>query len=283
MKVAFVTDSACGVSPNEMRERGIYCIPLQIVFVDQDKTLLDFVETSNEEIYQLIREGQMMTTSIPPLGLIEETFNEIKSKGYEAVFCIPINVGLSSAYNAYRLAAENVGLKFIHVDIYTTAAMQNYCITLAHKMYKDGVDIEEIIKKIQEIGSTGLTLVLPNDLNHLKRGGRLTPLAATLAGLLKINPILKIDASSEGKIDVFDKVRTYNKAVERMVSEVESRNIDESYKLCVATSGDIEHGEFVKARLAEKFPHHDIEILDLVSVISVHTGVGCVGIQAFKK
>ncbi len=62
MKVAFVTDTSCGVSPEEMKKRGIICIPLQIVFVDQDETLLDFVDTTNDEIYQLIRQGQRLTT-----------------------------------------------------------------------------------------------------------------------------------------------------------------------------------------------------------------------------
>lgn len=283
MKVAFVTDTSCGVSPAEMKKKDIICIPLQIVFVDQDKTLLDFVDTSNEEIYKLIREEQRMTTSIPPLGLIEKIFDDIKKQGYDTVFCIPINTGLSSAYNAYRLAAENIGLKFIHVDIYTTACMQKYCIELAHKMYTEGVPMDDIIAKIKDIGDHGLTLVMPGDLDHLKRGGRLTPLAATLAGLLKIKPILKIDKSCLGKIDVFDKVRTYNKAVDRMVQELVNRKIDESYMIYVANSDTLEQAEYVRDRLKEQFPNHEIEICDLVSVISVHTGCECVGIQAFKK
>ncbi len=283
MKVAFVTDTACGVSPEKMMRDGIYCIPLQIVFVDEEKTLLDFVDTNNRQIYDYIRQGKRMSTSIPPLGVIEKVFKNIKKDGYDAVFCIPINTGLSSAYNAYRLAAENIGLIFYHIDIYTTSCMQNYCIHLAYQMYQEGKKIEEIVEKVQEIGDTGLTLVLPNDLAHLKKGGRLTPLAATLAGLLKIKPILKIDKSCEGKIDVFDKVRTYNKAVDRMVDEVVRRDVDESYKLFVAHSDGLEHAQLVHDKLQEKFPNHEIEICDLVSVISVHTGCDCIGIQAFKK
>lgn len=283
MKVAFVTDSSCGFSPEDMSKVGIYCIPLQIVFMDQEKTLLDFVETTNAEIYSLIRNENRMTTSLPPLGLIENIFNEIKEKGYDAVFCIGINPGLSSAFNAYRLAAENVGLKHYHVDISTTACMENYCIRLAKQLYDEGCEMNEIIARVQNIGDTGLTLVLPTDLNHLKRGGRLTPFAATMAGLLKIKPILKIDKSCDGKIDIFDKVRTLNKAIDRMVDELVARNVDESYMIYVASSDDIKTAEFVKERLLLKFPNHNIEICDLVSVISVHTGCDCVGIQAFKK
>ncbi len=215
--------------------------------------------------------------------LIEKLFNDIKKEGYDTVFCVPINPGLSSAYNAYRLAAENIGLKFIHVDIYTTACMQRYCIELAYKMYHEGVAMDEIIAKIQSIGETGMTMVLPNDLDHLKRGGRLTPLAATLAGLLKIKPIMKIDKSCEGRVDVFSKIRTYNKAIDRMVQELVDRGIDDSYMLYVAHSNDMEHAQYLRDKMNEKFPNHQIEICDLVSVISVHTGCDCVAYQAFKK
>ena len=283
MNVAFVTDSSCGLAPDEMMKEGIYCIPLQIVFMDQDKTLLDFVETTNKEVYQLIRNGQRMTTSLPPLGLIENTFEEIKNKGFDTVFCIGINPGLSSAYNAYRLAAENIGLKFMHIDIYTTSCMQKYCISLANKLYHEGVALEEIIEKIKNIAETGMTLVLPSDLDHLRRGGRLTPMAATLAGLLKIKPILKIDKTCLGKIDIFDKIRTYNRAVDRMVKELVERGVDDSYAIYVANSDDLEQAIHVKEQLQLQFPNHDIQICDLVSVISVHTGCGCIGIQAFKK
>lgn len=283
MKVAFVADTACGVSPQELKKLGIYCIPLQIVLVDQNKTLLDFVDTSNEEIYELIKEGQMMTTSVPPIGVIEETFAQIKREGYDAVFCMTINPGLSSAYNAFRLGAENNDLIFLHVDIHTTSALQTYSLLKAKELYDAGMPMEEIMNNIQARGDSAMTFIIPNDLDHLKRGGRLTPLAATLAGLLKIKPILKLDKSSDGKIDVFEKIRTFNKAMDRVVQELVDRGVDESYRIFIAHSDGLEHALVAKEKLQEKFPNHEIEILNLVSVISVHTGCDCVGVSAFKK
>lgn len=283
MKTAFVTDSACGIHPDVMKEQGVYSLPLQIVFADDGVTKLDFVDASAEEIYGYIKEGKMMSTSIPPLGLIENLFKELKAEGYEAVFCIPINPGLSSCFNALRLCAEEVGLEYIHVDIHTTSVMQSQAIIRAKKMYDEGKSIDEIKCAIQEFGDNGMTFVIPNDLDHLKKGGRLTPLAATLAGLLKIKPILKIDASCDGKIDVFDKIRTFGKAVDRVVTELENRHVDETYEIWIASSDGKESAEITQKKLKEKFPNHDIKIVDLVTVISVHTGCDCVGVQAFKK
>ncbi|MGN1344489.1 MAG: DegV family protein, partial [Traorella sp.] len=218
MKVAFITDSSCGVHPDIMKEKGIISLPLQIVLPNQDETLLDFIDAPLEKIYQNIEDGILMSTSIPPLGLIEKTFKQLKKEGYDTVFCIPINAGLSSCYNALRLAAEDAGLDYIHVDIYTTSVFQKVSIIRAKEMYEQGMDLYEIKRILQEVAKDAETFVIPNSLEQLKRGGRLTPLAATLAGLLKIKPILKIDASCDGKIDVYEKIRTMNKAMDRVVS-----------------------------------------------------------------
>lgn len=283
MKIAFVTDSSSGIHPDVMKQKGIYSIPLQIVLADQNKTMLDFVDVTNAQIYQYIKDGISMTTSIPPLGMIEEMFHQIKEDGYDAVFCLPINPGLSSAHNAFRVAAQNENLMFLHVDIHTTSVCQAYCIENAKRMYDEGKPIEEIISWVQATGDSCVTFVVPNDLDQLKKGGRLTPLAATLAGLLKIKPIMVIDQGSEGKIDVFDKIRTYNKAMDRIVEELENRKVDDTYMLAIAHSDGIEYAEQMKQKLHAKFPSHEIEIVDLISVISVHTGIGCIGVQAFKK
>lgn len=283
MKVAFVTDSSCGIHPNVMKEKGIISLPLQIVVPNQENALLDFIDAPLEVIYENIEKGILMSTSIPPLGLIEKTFKELKDEGYEAVFCIPINPGLSSCYNALRLAAEEVGLEYIHVDIYTTAIFQEYCITRAKEMYDAGMEINEIKEIIEKNAKTCSTFIVPNSLDQLKRGGRLTPLAATLAGLLKIKPILKIDASCEGKIDVYEKIRTMGKAMDKVVADLKEKGVDDTYKICIAHSNGIENAELMKRKLLLIFPNHEIEIVPLVSVISVHVGLDCIGVQTFKK
>lgn len=68
-----------------------------------------------------------------------------------------------------------------------------------------GYDADEIVQRLNVCVEHSDTLIIPDDLQHLKRGGRLTPLAAALGGLLKIKPVLKLNEDSEGKIDVLIK------------------------------------------------------------------------------
>ena len=101
-------------------------------------------------------------------------------------------------------------------------------------MAATGASMEEIQAACQQVIDTTNTLILPSDMQHLKRGGRLTPLAATLAGLLKIKPILEINRRTQGRIDVKEKVRTYTRALERAVQIMKEDNIDEHYSITIA-------------------------------------------------
>ena len=127
------------------------------------------------------------------------------------------------------------------------------------------------------------TLIIPNDLQHLKRGGRLTPLAAALGGLLKIKPILKLDEGSQGKIDVFDKVRTMSKAMSKAVTTFQEAKLDDTYTLTVLHSGSEEEGLKLKTLMEEAFPGMDLYFGLIGAVISCHTGLGCLGIQYIRK
>ena len=127
------------------------------------------------------------------------------------------------------------------------------------------------------------TLILPSDMQHLKRGGRLTPLAATLAGLLKIKPILEINRRTQGRIDVKEKVRTYTRALERAVQIMKEDNIDEHYSITIAHVDAPQTAEQLAAILRRTFPKTEIQIIKLVNVVAVHTGLNTQAIQYFRK
>ncbi len=280
MKVAFVTDSGCEHSCEEMKKLGIYSLPLQIT--SGDETILELEDASIEEVYRRVKAGEIMKTSLPPLGLIDELFEQLKKEGYDTVFAVPICNGLSGTINAMRLAAEQNELEFICMDTFVTAEVQYYCITKAKELYESGKSLEEIQTLLSEVIKSAGTLLIPVDLDHLKRGGRLTPLAATLAGLLKIKPIMKIDQSTNGRIDVADKVRTLSKAIDRAIDLMIANGLDSSYELVVAYVLEKENCELMAQRLKERIPGLSLRLIELISVVGCHTGIGCIAVQYFK-
>ena len=127
------------------------------------------------------------------------------------------------------------------------------------------------------------TILLPMDLDHLVRGGRLTPMAAKLAGFLKIRPILRIDQTTKGKIDVFDKVRTLNKAMDRVISFMKEQGVGDLYNVYVAYVKEKSNCEVMLDKIKAAFPGASAHLIPLISTVGCHTGIGCIAIQYYKR
>ena len=116
------------------------------------------------------------------------------------------------------------------------------------------------------------SLLVPDDLHHLKRGGRLTPLAATLGGLLKIKPILQINEHTKGKIDVAGKVRTMSKAMDTVIERMKQAGVDRRYSVTVAHADAPEAAEVYRRKIEAAIEGVQVNVIKLVSVVGVHTG-----------
>lgn len=282
MKIAVVVDSGSGFTKAEAEKEGIFFLPLQIV--DEDKTYLDGIDVNDEQVFNMIKEGKMLKTSLPPLGIIEDLFHDLKKKEYEHIICVSLTSGLSSTMQSIMISAETVGIPITCMETYTTCHIEKYIAQAAKRLVDEGVELDEIIKRLQDSIDHSDTLIIPDDLDHLKRGGRLTPLAAALGGMLKIKPILKLNASSQGKIDTFAKVRTMSKAMQMAVDSIKEANvIDDNYELVVLHTDAIETATELKELFFNSYPNCSTVFGLIGPVISVHTGIGCIGLQYIKK
>ena len=249
MKTAFVTDSGTGETIEQLRQDGIYSVPLQVSYDHQNFN--DALDITIDEVYEKMREGKMLSTSLPSLGKIEELFTQLKEEGYERIFAVPICRGLSGTIDAMEMIAQQLGLVFEYVDCYVTAVVQGYLVRLAKRLMEQGMSVEETKEACAQVIHTTDTVLLPDDLQHLKRGGRLTPLAATLGGLLKIKPILAINEHTKGKIDVAGKVRTMSKAMDTVIERMKQAGVDSSYSVTVAHADDAVQAEVYRKKIED--------------------------------
>lgn len=283
MKVAFVTDTGTGLTPAELEKEGIFCIPLQITI--DDVTKLEGEEIGVDEVYSLMLEGKMLKTSLASMARCEEIFTKLRQEGYEMVFAVPICNGLSGTINMMRIVAQDVGLQFDYFDCHVTAVVQHYMVKRAKQLYEEGKSFAEIKVVLDAICDSTNTILVPNDLKHLQRGGRLTPFAATLGGLLKIKPILEINKKTQGKIDVLDKVRTMSKALAKTLDDIKTKITNDGAGFTIAVTHVVCESEAKQllAMYQEAFPKADYVFKPLVSVVGIHTGIGCLAIQYFKE
>lgn len=284
MKIAFVTDSGTGKSIEELAEEGIISVPLQIS--DENMTYQDMENLSKNDLIQLLNEGHVFTTSQPSVGVIEECFESLKDQGTDLIVAVPICNGLSGTISTMTAVANSLDMKIITVDTYVTAVVQEYILLRIKEEMEKGTPDLEINLLVDQIISTTNTLVIPKTLDQLIRGGRMTPLAAKLGKLLRISPVLQINKSTGGRIDTMDKVRTFRKALEKGLDEMEAAGVNDGHDdwyVYIAHVNNITDSEALYHRMAERFPKAHIEIIQLCSPVACHTGLGSICLQWFRK
>ncbi len=277
MKLAFVTDSGSGFSQEYWAKKGIYSVPLQIT--TDDGTFDENETISHDQVIERLHNKELMKTSLPSLGKIIDLFADLKAQGYEGVFCVPICKGLSGTLGAMEMAAAQEGLVFYGFDTGSTAVLQSHCILTAKTMYEQGKSVEEILEHLEKIAVSSDTILLCDDLQHMKRGGRLTPMAAALGGLLKIKPILHDNRETDGRVDVLAKVRTMSKAQDTVIKRLQEKNVTTAYDFTVAHVDALEPALAYAKKISDAFGGKKIRVIDLVSAVGIHTGLGCLAVQ----
>jgi DegV family protein with EDD domain len=281
MKVAVVTDSGSNIYQLPIDLPGVFKVPLQIA--DETVNYQDGEEVSPGFIYQLIAQGKMFKTSMPAVYRIEELFRQIKSEGYDMIFAVCITSGLSSTLSVMQSVAQQLEIPFDFIDCFTTASNQWYLTKRSRELLDEGLNLETIKPLLRDAINHSVTFVIPEDLNHLKRGGRITPMAAALGNLLKIRPVLKVDESTGGKNDAYDKVRTLHKAMQVVIDYALAHEVNDDYLICVAHVLNPQDAELLAKEFRTAFPHAEIFITDLVATVGVHTGLNTVACQYIKK
>lgn len=280
-KIAVLTDSGSGLNLIEAQRLGIYLVPL-MVHIDEE-SYQDGVEIQVEDILQALRDKKVPKTSTPLFKHIEEVILKIKEDGYEDIIAIPLSSGLSSTYQSIRLAANEHAINCHIIESHSTCMLETHLASVAKRLIEEEVEFNAITARLQAIADLADTLILPNDLDYLKQGGRLTPLAASLANMFKIKPVLQLNKSSQGRIDVLAKVRTERKALDFVIETLVSKLNDDVHVYLIHSDA---LGRVLEAKallLSKGVKENQISIHAIAPVISSHTGLDCIGIQVVEN
>jgi len=279
MKVAVVTDSACGMSHLKIKMDGLYMIPLQIT--DGENNYLEGETITNDQCYQMMFMGKHMKSSQPSYGRIQEMFTQLKEE-YDHIYAIPLGKGLSSTLNTMELVAREVDVPFTGMDCYSMANIELVCAVTARRLFDQGKSVEEVDRILKDMAEHSITLIMAEDLKLFAKNGRTTALAATIGGFLNIKPVLVITKETEGRIDILEKLRTIHKAFHFIVEEFERFGVDESYEFCIGHAWSKEYAELLESMIRERFPNNKLYVTDLICSGGVNAGLGCVATQAIR-
>ena len=283
MKVRVATDSGSGLSKADCQALDIDFLPLQVTIGDHN--YLDGETLDIPTLYEEIREGALPSTSLPPLGLVEDLLEQYEKDGVTDLILITLSNGLSSTNAVVTAAAQSHGINVHTLDLYTTLSIEWYAARAARQLVEQGVDPEEIVERLKAAINVSRGYLIPEDLDHLAKGGRLTPAAAKLAGLLKIKPILEVSVNTEGKVGTGDKVRAMHKAIKKGADIIGSQlDPDTEYEFFILDA-DNEEGAKLAIESLKGAAGADIHITrhPMFAVIACHTGLGAIGFQYIPK
>ena len=282
-RIAILADSGCQIELKQYENQGIYIVPLCITM--KNHTYLDQQDITSLEVFEIMeKEDIMVMTSQPSTGELVNVLQRIKDAGYDEVIGLPIATGLSSTLNGIKVASEMVDIPITLIDTKGTAGNQKYLVFTAAKLVQEGKSIKEIQVILEDMIQHSGTIIMAPNLEHLKKGGRITPAVALLAGMLKIVPVMELNYDLGGKIDVLGKVRTLSKAKATLVNRMVELGVNaKEYKitiehvLCESSALD------VKQMILDKIGEVELELRELPAVVGAHMGVGGIGVQYIKK
>jgi DegV family protein with EDD domain len=213
--VHLVCDSTADLDPAFRAAHTVRVVPLKVIFGDD--TLADGVEISAEAFYaRLAAPGPFPRTSQPTPGEFEDVFKELGSDG-GSIVCTTISADLSGTYaSATQARAALPDLDIRVIDTRSVAVGHYAAVRGAVRAIEAGGDADAVEAAVAAVLSTDRVLFTVETLEFLRRGGRIGGARALLGSMLDIKPILEI---RDGVIEAVGRVRTYPRAIDRVVEE----------------------------------------------------------------
>lgn len=272
-KIALITDSACDLDLDTLKENNINLLPLRIIYSNSDYR--DRIDISPQEVYDNL-EKEVPKTSLPSAQETEEILNKLEEEGYTHVICISISSGLSGSFNALRLALEDhPKLTSFVYDSKILAYPQGEIVLEVAKLIKEGKSYEEIVREIPEIRKRVIGYFTINTLEYLKRGGRIGRLAGTVGELLNLKPIITTD--EDGVYYNVAKVRGRKQSLSKMTELLKGYLAKGKCEVAVLHAGCEDEAIKYMNSLKDLTNVVSIKIVEISPALGIHGGPGLMG------
>lgn len=277
-----MTDSCCDLTDQMARELELEVLPLTMHMDGQDyPNDLAGTAISNQEFYKRIRAGKLATTSAVNVGQFQDAMRRVLESGRDIV-CVCFSSALSTTYQSAVIAAEDLRSEFPEAEIYVVDSLsaslgQGLLLYLAVEQKRKGLTAAELAKWVEDNRLTVCHWFTVDDLNFLKRGGRVSATTALLGTMLSIKPIMH--TSDEGKLVPVSKARGRKAAIAALLDKIEALGIHPEKQTMFICHADCEEdAKAVAQTIQARFGTPTVHINYIGPVIGSHTGPNTMGI-----
>ena len=280
-----LTDTSANLDTAVLQQRNIHVIPFHFYVDGQSHFCENTAKFDGKAFYDAIRAGARSTTSqISPQAYIDE-MTPMLAAGDDVLF-VSMSSGISGSFASSQVAAQHLSAEFPQrtirlVDTRGASLGEGLLALRAADMRDAGADIDETADAIFALHRNMCQIFTVEDLKYLRATGRVSGAAATVAPVLNICPIMRLD--DKGAIKAYSKVRGKKKAVETTVDTMEQHaqgGRDYDGKCFICHSQCPEDARLVIEAVEERFPRlkGHIRLCDIGTIIGSHAGQGTVAV-----
>ena len=285
MAIQILTDSASDLTLEQFLELDIKMAPLKVHLDEQDYE--DGVTIQAKTIYDAMRQGKAPKTSQISPQTLKDIFTSYAKENKPLVY-IAFSSQLSGTYQTAKMMEQEVKEEYpnapIHViDTKCASLGQGLVVLHAAKLAKQGASVDEVVNAVKYQSQHMEHIFTVDDLEYLKRGGRISKAQAFVGTLLKVKPILHVE---DGNLVPLEKIRGSKKVLNRMLELMEERGSDFTNQIIGISHGDdLERAEQLSMMIQDKFSVSENQIvIEMVgSVIGAHSGPGTIALFFSNK
>lgn len=284
-KVAIVTDSNSGITQSEAKEYGVTVMPMP--FFINDQTYYEDIDLTQEDFYQKLSEDANISTSMPLVGNVTDTWDALL-QDYDEIVHIPMSSGLSGSCETAIMLSQDYDGRVQVVNNQRISVTQRQSVLDAKELAEKGYSAEAIKEILEREKMESSIYIMVDTLYYLKKGGRITPAAAAIGTMLRLKPVLTIQGE---KLDAFAKARTTSQGKTMMINAIK-KDINERFGgmtedkhiwLQIAYTHDRAAAEQFRTEVEAEFPGYDIHIDPLSLSVACHIGPGSLALACCKK
>jgi len=281
MAVQIITDSTSYLREDIRNELKIRMISLNLSFGSDSMREIDI---DNETFYTMMAKRGIPTSSQPSIGDMYHEMESVIEMG-DSLCCIFLSSEMSGTLATSQTVKEmilekNENAQIEIIDSRSNCMQLGFAVVTAARAAKEGKTLEQVKEAALENIKRSRFLFIPENLEYLKKGGRIGGASALIGNLFKIIPILTVE---NGKTNVLMKVRTKNNAVlamvDKMLQDISTYGLGEIVVLHIHCLNEAK----VLAKLITDKLKVDIDIMDIGPVIGLHVGPGAIAIAYYTE
>jgi DegV family protein with EDD domain len=276
--VRIISDSGCDVFPDGLREAGVHVIPFPYALDGQER--MDDPQSSSalDDFYHALRNGAHATTAQVRTGDVVDLFRRCAEEQTAAVY-ITLSSGLSATYDAALSARDSVLDEYPEADLHVVdslcaSAGQALLVIETARRLAEGSSAAQAAEWAEANRLRVHHLLTVDSFEHLLRGGRVSPAAATAGSILDIKPIIMV--SAEGKLVPIRKVRGRHHALKAVADLVAQGVAGQPSGMIVSHAQCAEDASELESMIRQAVPGSQIDAARVSTIIGAHTGPSAV-------